>query len=237
MQRHARTLVLTAILSATACQPALASDGSAHRNEAFGFGTGAAFGALVAGPPGAVLGAIGGGLFARYRKLDAVHKREARALGAAKGQVADLRSRLARSKLRAVTQRTVVERASNEAAATAVAEGFSLTVPFRTDSAALEPEFHRRLQRLAGALNMFPLLQVQLDGYADPRGTDAHNLALSEQRIAAVRELLVGSGVPAARIHQTAFGDHDRAVKGTDGEALFFDRRVRITFSLNGNPV
>lgn len=237
MQRYARTLVFTTLLSAIACQPALASDGSAQRSEAVGFGTGAAFGALVAGPPGAVLGAIGGGLVARYRRLERVHHRETQALGAAEGQVADLRSRLAASKLRAVTQRTVVERASNKAAATAVAEGFSLTVPFRTDSAALEPEFHRRLQRLAGALNMFPMLQVQVDGYADPRGTDAHNLALSERRVAAVRELLVSSGVPAARIHQTAYGDHDPAVKGTDGESLFFDRRVRITFNLNGKPV
>ncbi|HKJ08079.1 MAG TPA: sortase-associated OmpA-like protein PdsO [Gammaproteobacteria bacterium] len=238
MQRHARTVAVAAILSgAVFAQPAFAADGGAHRSEALGFGGGAAFGALVAGPPGAILGAIGGGLFARYRQMEKTHHHDTQALGDARGRIADLRSRLAKRNVQAVTRREVIERQSDTAAATAVAQGFSLMVPFRTDSAALEPQFHRQLQRLAGALKMFPRLQVQLAGYADPRGSDAHNLALSERRVAAVRELLVGSGVPAARIQQSAYGERDPASKGTDGESLFFDRRVRITFSLDGKPV
>ncbi len=238
MQRYARTIVLTAIVSTAAlAQPAFAGAGAGQPSEALGFGGGAAFGALVAGPPGAILGAIGGGLLARSRQLVRTHSHDTQALGDAQGRIAELRSRLAKRNLQAVTSHTVVEHESDGAAATAVAQGFALMVPFRTDSAALEPQFHRQLQRLAGALKMFPRLQVQLAGYADPRGSDAHNLALSERRIAAVRELLVGSGVPAARIRQSAYGERDPASKGRDSESLFFDRRVRITFSLNGNPV
>ncbi len=238
MQRYVRTVVLTAILSGAAlAPPAFAADGGGHRSEVLGFGGGAAFGALVAGPPGAILGAIGGGLFARYRQLEKTHHQDTQALGDARGSIADLRSRLAKRDLQAVTRHEVIERQSDTAAATAVARGFSLMVPFRTDSAALEPQFHRQLERLAGALKMFPQLQVQLAGYADPRGSDAHNLALSERRVAAVRELLVGSGVPAERIRQSAYGERDPASKGSDSESLFFDRRVRITFSLDGNPV
>ena len=95
MQRYARTVVLTAILSGAAlAPPAFAADGGGHRSEALGFGGGAAFGALVAGPPGAILGAIRGGLFDRYRQLEKHHHHGTRSTGDARGRIAGLRRRV-----------------------------------------------------------------------------------------------------------------------------------------------
>ena len=231
--RRTKTLVFAAVLAGAAVQPA-----AADSQGAIGFGAGAAFGALVAGPPGAILGALGGGLFERSRHLEHAHARDRRALARTEARVADLKGRLAARDVKPTRARAGTAAAGHRStpAAVAVARGFTLSVPFRTDSAAVEPHFRARLQNLAGALKAFPGLQVVLAGYADPRGTDAHNLALSRRRVAAVRRLLLDSGIASRRIEGAGHGEADALVPAGDREGLFFDRRVVITFTLTGNP-
>ena len=46
-----------------------------------------------------------------------------------------------------------------------------------------------------------------IDGYADPRGTDPYNQALSERRVNAIRDALIQAGVASFKIKTSAFGE------------------------------
>jgi outer membrane protein OmpA-like peptidoglycan-associated protein len=51
-----------------------------------------------------------------------------------------------------------------------------------------------------------PKLTVDLQGYADPVGSYAHNVALSQRRVESVRRFLVEKGIELPRIHLVGLG-------------------------------
>jgi outer membrane protein OmpA-like peptidoglycan-associated protein len=55
-------------------------------------------------------------------------------------------------------------------------------------------------------LEVKPDTHITLEGHADIRGSDAYNQALSERRVARVKNFLVEQGVPASNIDTKAFG-------------------------------
>jgi outer membrane protein OmpA-like peptidoglycan-associated protein len=55
-------------------------------------------------------------------------------------------------------------------------------------------------------LEVKPETHITLEGHTDIRGSDAYNQALSERRVARVKNFLVEQGVPAANIDTKAFG-------------------------------
>jgi outer membrane protein OmpA-like peptidoglycan-associated protein len=55
-------------------------------------------------------------------------------------------------------------------------------------------------------LEVKPETHINLEGHADIRGSDAYNQALTERRVARVKNFLVEQGVPAANIDTKAFG-------------------------------
>jgi len=62
-----------------------------------------------------------------------------------------------------------------------------------------------KVSEIATYMSQNPSIVVGIDGYADPRGTDAYNL--SQRRVNTVRDALIQAGVPAGRIQAGAFGD------------------------------
>jgi peptidoglycan-associated lipoprotein len=73
-----------------------------------------------------------------------------------------------------------------------------------------------------------PSIQVGIDGYADPRGTNQYNLALSQRRVDTVRDALVQAGVPTDKI-QTGFFGEARLKCSESTEACWQrDRRVEV---------
>lgn len=74
-----------------------------------------------------------------------------------------------------------------------------------------------------------------VDGHADAIGTDAYNYGLSMRRAQAVRDALVKTGVPAARLTPRGFGKTRPVAPNTnedgsdnpDGRAM--NRRVELT--------
>jgi peptidoglycan-associated lipoprotein len=81
---------------------------------------------------------------------------------------------------------------------------------------------------IAAYMQANPSIQVGIDGYADPRGTNEYNLALSQRRVDAVRDALVQAGVPADRI-QTGFFGEARLKCSESTEACWQrDRRVEV---------
>ena len=65
-----------------------------------------------------------------------------------------------------------------------------------------------------------------LEGHTDSMGSDSYNQELSEKRSAAVRDFLVGEGVPAARIRSVGFGESRPAADNSTAAGRAMNRRV-----------
>jgi outer membrane protein OmpA-like peptidoglycan-associated protein len=79
---------------------------------------------------------------------------------------------------------------------------------FATDSAQLSGSASSDLQELADWVRCDPQRAIILEGHADPRGSKDHNLTLSGERAAAVRERLIQLGVPSERVVITVYGEN-----------------------------
>lgn len=228
-------LLFMCVFNVTAHAQAPASQ--THHRAPVGIGIGALIGGLVAGPPGAIIGAAGGAWFAT--RADAADTRKKR--------VAELKLRLANQQeaFVALQNRFARERELQDGHLQQVAlqrrksieeqlaHGVSLSVYFRTGSAKLNTDTVPNIQKLAQFLSKFPEIQLHLDAYADRRGSDAYNLNLSRMRDDAVRQALMAAGVPGSRIHQQAHGDSDAKAARGDTDGYAFDRRVSIHLTLN----
>jgi peptidoglycan-associated lipoprotein len=103
---------------------------------------------------------------------------------------------------------------------------------FAYDQSTISSEGQQILQRQAQWLQRYPQVSVTIEGHCDERGTREYNLALGERRAQAVKNVLVASGIPAARIQTISYGKERPIVVGSD-EAGYAQNRVGITM-VNG---
>lgn len=206
----------------------------AEHKEETGLGIGALIGGLLAGPPGAIIGAAGGAWLGNREEKEDSHllSLEQRLLEK-QGELTALKSDFQRlqgsfgqqlQKVKADRHRGVLEELSR---------GVSLTVYFRSDRAELEHQARPQLTRLAAFIRELPEIQVQVEAHADRRGDEAYNLALSRQRGASIVQALIDAGIDARRIHSHAYGESMAASTAGDHEAYIFDRRVSIKLTLD----
>jgi outer membrane protein OmpA-like peptidoglycan-associated protein len=97
---------------------------------------------------------------------------------------------------------------------------------FATDSATLDPNARNELLTVAQWAKCTPRGALILEGHADPRGTQNHNLKLSGERAAMVRQKLIAMGVPSDRIVITVYGEN-----GPRRATFAQDRRVTVRAS------
>jgi outer membrane protein OmpA-like peptidoglycan-associated protein len=90
-----------------------------------------------------------------------------------------------------------------------------MDVSFRTDDASIKAED-------------MPRVTVRVAGFADPRGSDAYNQALSLRRAQAVAAALGNAGVPASRLIVEARGSSGSSSADGDLDAYALDRRVTV---------
>ena len=102
------------------------------------------------------------------------------------------------------------------------------TVYFGFDSSTIPGAERGKLQQVSEWLKANPGHSLFLAGHADKRGTPEYNRALGERRALAVREYLVGLGLPAAQLYTISYGDARPAVDGDTEEAYAKNRRVEI---------
>jgi outer membrane protein OmpA-like peptidoglycan-associated protein len=79
-------------------------------------------------------------------------------------------------------------------------------VLFATGKANLSPNANKSVAKLAEFLKKYPTRNVLIEGHTDSVGSDAFNLALSQQRANSVKEKLVADAVDAARITTVGYG-------------------------------
>ncbi len=82
-------------------------------------------------------------------------------------------------------------------------------------------------------IRQFPEISVQLEGHADRRGTNTHNMKLSQKRIKEVQSEMVNAGLPEQRIQVHAYGETQAIATNGDSEGYIFDRRVTIHLTLD----
>jgi outer membrane protein OmpA-like peptidoglycan-associated protein len=191
-----------------------------------GAGVGAVAGALLAGPPGFIVGAVGGVLAGRSTGLESD-------LHSARQEVARL-ERLRQAE--AGRQRQLAERLASaewrgRQQLEAIAGGFVYRLHFRTGQSVIEVDDRLALERLAVALRTLAGLGIEVHAYADRRGTEDGNRALSQARAQAVVEQLLRHGVESGRIVRQAHGEAAARYPAADREGLGYDRQVVIRFS------
>jgi len=96
---------------------------------------------------------------------------------------------------------------------------------FDYDSATVNAEGQRTLERQAAWLKQYSNMNITIEGHCDERGTREYNLALGERRAAAVKKYLTGLGVASSRISTISYGKERPAVIGSDESAWGQNRR------------
>jgi len=99
---------------------------------------------------------------------------------------------------------------------------------FDFDKAELHPEDRELLSRIAGILLSSKDYTISVNGHTDDIGTAAYNQELSERRALAVRDYLVGAGLPAEIFSVTGHGKALPLVPGRSEEARAKNRRVEL---------
>jgi peptidoglycan-associated lipoprotein len=102
------------------------------------------------------------------------------------------------------------------------------TIYFAFDSSVIPGAERGKLQQVSDWLKANPGHSLFLAGHADKRGTPEYNRALGERRALAVREYLVGLGLPAAALFTNSYGSDRPAVQGDTEDAYAKNRRVEI---------
>ncbi|HHL53046.1 MAG TPA: OmpA family protein [Flammeovirgaceae bacterium] len=99
---------------------------------------------------------------------------------------------------------------------------------FRRGEATIMDESYVELDRLVEMLQEAPNLRIRLEGHTDYVGNPTANLALSQQRVDAVKAYLVEKGIDAKRIETKAFGGSQPLVKSTNAAERAVNRRVEV---------
>jgi len=208
--------LVTAVAIAVTSGVAHAGENKFTKEEGTGMLTGAAAGAVVGGPIGAAIGFMFGGILG-----DSIGTANRADLHAKQLEqdLADTRTALAQAS----------ERTGGDEMLDALAQRLHADVLFRTNGSELSLDVASRLEDLGKLLAAHPQLDVQLHGFADPRGNSGKNLELSLARASAVRDALMKGGAAPEQIQLSAHGeDLSTATKG-DLEAYAWERRVSLS--------
>jgi outer membrane protein OmpA-like peptidoglycan-associated protein len=101
---------------------------------------------------------------------------------------------------------------------------------FDTDKSDIRSNETSKLTDIAAYVKQNAPIQVNIGGYADPRGTDKHNQGLSERRVNAIRDALVKAGVGSDKIVSSAFGEQKPLCNESTDACWQRDRRVNVGF-------
>jgi len=207
---------------------------AASHKEETGLGMGAIIGGLIAGPPGAIIGAAGGAWFGhREKQKDIKLTSLEQGISKKEGELAYLQTELQTLQNSFGEQIHKVKVEKRLSALEDLSQGVSLTVYFRTNSAEIDAEILPRIEKLANFIKEFPEIQLQLEAHADRRGRSDYNKALSRQRAQIISQELIKAGVNPTRIHAHAYGESEALTALGDVEGYVFDRRVNIHLTLD----
>ena len=104
-------------------------------------------------------------------------------------------------------------------------------VLFDTGKYTLKPATQISLAKVAGILQAYPGLKVQVEGYTDSVGSDDFNQKLSENRSSTVKDFLVAQGVSPSNITSQGFGKNNPVADNSTASGRAQNRRVNMVVS------
>jgi outer membrane protein OmpA-like peptidoglycan-associated protein len=209
-----KRMLIGAVAVALSCGTAQAEN-KFTKEEGVGMFSGAAAGAIVGGPIGAAVGFMVGGILGD--NIGTAKRADLRANQLEK-ELIDTRIALAKAS----------ERTGGDEMLDALAQKLHADVLFRTADAQLDGATATKLEELGKLLGVHSQLEVQLHGFADPRGKSDDNLKLSLERADAVREALIKGGTSPEQIRIAAHGEDLTTSPKGDLEAYAWERRVSL---------
>jgi len=212
--------LISAVAIALTAGAAHAGENKFTKEEGTGMLTGAAAGAIVGGPIGAAVGLMFGGILGD--SIGTANRADLHAKQIEQ-ELVDTRIALAKAS----------ERTGGDEMLDALAQRLHADVLFRTNGAELGTDVASRLEDLGRLLAAHPQLDVQLHGFADPRGNSEKNLQLSLERASAVREALIRGGAAPEQIQLSAHGEDLTTAPKDDLEAYAWERRVSLSIRPN----
>ncbi|HXI36616.1 MAG TPA: OmpA family protein [Burkholderiales bacterium] len=105
----------------------------------------------------------------------------------------------------------------------------TFTLYFLTGTDELTEQSKLEVQRVLDELRRRPAPDIQVIGHTDTVGSDAENDALSLLRAQAMREAMLGLGIPPARIRASGRGKREPLVRTPEGIDEPLNRRVEIS--------
>ena len=108
-----------------------------------------------------------------------------------------------------------------------VSRGQFSPVYFTYDSFEVSGAEKSKVEQVAAAMKSSDKKLI-VAGFTDDRGTEEYNRGLGERRALAVRQALIGAGVPADRVQTVSFGKEMPADSGSGESAWSKNRRVEF---------
>ena len=173
-------------------------------------------GLAVGGPVGAIVGVIGGHIAGKQMEAHEHKDQMSDALVANAKEIDRLKWQLAN-----VQQ-------DNQALQLLSIHQLEFQVLFNTGKDELNQRGQKKVTQLAEYLAQRPELNIRLDGFADPRGTDEYNNVLSQHRALSVKQALIDAGVAERRISTYSHGSNLSTAKNGNIDDYATERRVNI---------
>lgn len=104
----------------------------------------------------------------------------------------------------------------------------AIQVQFETDKATILPTSRPQLEQVIALLNEDSALRLSINGHTDNTGTASHNLQLSQQRAAAVRDFIVAAKIDQKRLESSGFGDTQPIADNSTEDGKSHNRRVEL---------
>ncbi|HVQ54164.1 MAG TPA: OmpA family protein, partial [Thermoanaerobaculia bacterium] len=123
---------------------------------------------------------------------------------------------------------------SSVAQITKTARGVVVNLPdilFDVNKATLKQNTQVALAKLAGIVQVFPRINLRIEGYTDSTGSDELNMRLSRERADAVMSFLQSQGVAASRMTDQGYGPRFPVADNATVEGRAKNRRVEIVLA------
>jgi sortase system peptidoglycan-associated protein len=229
-----KTSVFISLLAAHSIANADDIQHIASTKENAGFGVGAIIGGLLAGPPGAIIGAASGTWFGnRETETDKTIAALEKELNAKSMELAYQQNELAHVREQFKNELKHVVASKEIQSLEKLSQGISYVIYYKTNDAEINPDVRPRIQHLVELIKPYPQIQIQIEGHADFRGSEKYNMALSKKRINKVYSEFINAGISSNRLQTHAYGERQTSAKKGDTESYIFDRRVTINLTLN----
>ncbi|UJF21066.1 sortase-associated OmpA-like protein PdsO [Shewanella sp. OMA3-2] len=203
-----------------------------NTEELVGLSSGIILGAVVGGPIGAFIGGLTGSLIGKSVGDNSEIKTQQSLLSQQQYEINETSQKIAQmdqQQQSLVQMKSELARVQAHQQQTLTELSIGMNVQFKTGSSQIEPLFKQQLDNVAYMMASMPELNVDLMGFADRRGNDDYNQALSEQRLLEVTHYIVAQGIDKSRLQGQAYGASAPVHQTQNFENDFFDRRVTLT--------